>query len=115
MAQRDAAYRAANFLVHPTLQDSYAMVVLEAMAYGLPVIVSAAPYCGISDDLTHGMNALLIDDPRDANQISGHLHTLITDSARRDALVANGLTFAAKHTWKAAGDAHRKLFAEVLA
>jgi glycosyltransferase involved in cell wall biosynthesis len=115
VAQMDAAYRAADFLVHPTLQDSYAMVVLEAMAYGLPVIVSAAPYCGISDDLNHGVNALLIDDPRDFKQISGYLHTLITDPALRDALVANGIAFAAQHTWHAAGGAYKKLFAEVLA
>ncbi len=34
------AYRAADLLVHPTLEDTYAMVVLEAMAHGLPVVVS---------------------------------------------------------------------------
>ena len=58
LGQMDGAYRAANYLVHPTLQDAYAMVVLEAMAYGLPVIVSAPPYCGIADDLTDGEDAL---------------------------------------------------------
>ena len=36
----DVVYSAANFLVHPTLEDTFAMVVLEAMAHGLPVIVS---------------------------------------------------------------------------
>jgi glycosyltransferase involved in cell wall biosynthesis len=40
------AYRAADMLVHPTLEDSFAMVVLEAMSYGLPVVVSSAQYCG---------------------------------------------------------------------
>lgn len=32
------AYAAADCLAHPTLEDSFAMVVLEAMAHGLPVI-----------------------------------------------------------------------------
>ena len=115
LAHMDVAYRAANFLVHPTLQDSYAMVVLEAMAYGLPVIVSASPYCGIADDLRDGLDALLINDPQDASQIASHLRRLIADPALQVALASNGLSFASSHTWQAAGDAHERLFAEVLA
>jgi UDP-glucose:(heptosyl)LPS alpha-1,3-glucosyltransferase len=113
--QMDTAYRAADCLVHPTLQDSYAMVVLEAMAYRLPVIVSAAPYCGISDDLTHGVNALLIDNPQDAKAIAAHLRSTLTDQHLREKLIENGLVFAKRHTWKAAGQAHAKLFEEVQA
>jgi UDP-glucose:(heptosyl)LPS alpha-1,3-glucosyltransferase len=111
----DMAYRAADCLVHPTLQDSFAMVVLEAMAYGLPTIVSKAPFCGIAEDLTDGKDSILIADPHDAGEISRHLRTVLTDAAQRDTLIANGLAFANRHTWQAAGDAHRQLFAEVLA
>lgn len=115
LAQMDAAYCAADYLVHPTLQDAYAMVVLEAMAYGLPVIVSAPPYCGIADDLTNGDNALLIADPQDGEQIAAHLRAVHTDAALREKLVSNGLAFAKRHTWQVAGAAHAKLYAEVLA
>jgi len=44
----DVAYQAADCLVHPTLEDTFAMVVLEALAHGLPVVVSSARYCGIA-------------------------------------------------------------------
>jgi UDP-glucose:(heptosyl)LPS alpha-1,3-glucosyltransferase len=115
LAHVDMAYRAADCLVHPTLQDSYAMVVLEAMAYGLPTIVSKAPYCGIAEDLTDGKDSILIDDPHDANEISRHLRTVLTNESQRKTLITNGLAFANRHTWQAAGDAHRELFAEVLA
>ena len=114
LAQMDMAYRAADLLVHPTLQDSYAMVVLEAMAYSLPVIVSASPYCGIADDLTDGVDALLIQNPQDANEIALHMSSILTGAKLRESLVANGLTLAKRHTWKATGAAHAKLFAEVL-
>jgi hypothetical protein len=42
------AYEAADILVHPTFEDTFAMVVLEAMAHGLPVVVSGPKYCGIA-------------------------------------------------------------------
>jgi UDP-glucose:(heptosyl)LPS alpha-1,3-glucosyltransferase len=115
LAQMEMAYLAADCLVHPTLQDSYAMVVLEAMAYGLPIIVSKAPFCGIAEDLTDGEDAMLIADPHDAGEISRHLRTVLTDAMQRETLISNGLAFANRHTWQAAGNAHRELFAEVLA
>ena len=34
LADMETAYQAADMLVHPTLEDSYGMVVLEAMAHG---------------------------------------------------------------------------------
>jgi UDP-glucose:(heptosyl)LPS alpha-1,3-glucosyltransferase len=64
------AYMAADVLVHPTLEDTYAMVVLEAMSHGLPVIVSQSAYCGISSELTHGANAWLLQDPHDAHALA---------------------------------------------
>jgi glycosyltransferase involved in cell wall biosynthesis len=55
-------YRAANALIHPSVYDAYALSVHEAMANGLPVIVSrgtgAAYYCADRTD------ALLLPDVR---------------------------------------------------
>src|SRR5205807_1357771 len=45
------AYAAADVLLHPTIYDTFAMVVAEAVAYGLPAIVS--PEAGIADLLEH--------------------------------------------------------------
>src|SRR5574343_547364 len=64
------AYQAADCLVHPTLEDSFAMVVLEALAHGLPVIVSGPSYCGISRQLQHMQQAWLLENPRDAQTLS---------------------------------------------
>ncbi|MEY2952602.1 MAG: hypothetical protein RLZZ401_689, partial [Pseudomonadota bacterium] len=62
LKQVDLAYQAADCLAHPTLEDTFAMVVLEAMSWGLPVVVSGGKYCGISDLLSDGHNALLLAD-----------------------------------------------------
>ncbi|MDO9359744.1 MAG: glycosyltransferase family 4 protein [Polaromonas sp.] len=94
------AYRAADALVHPTLEDTFAMVVLEAMAHGLPVLVSGPVYCGISGLLDDGVNALLLGDPRDAQHLGAALARLTGDESLRAALGEQARVFAARHRWE---------------
>ena len=95
------AYRAADCLVHPTLEDTFAMVVLEAMAHGLPVVVSSAAYCGISSLLSHGADALLLDDPQDAAKLAGTLKQVLGDEALRQQLGSQARAFASRYQWPA--------------
>lgn len=94
------AYRAADILVHPTLEDTFAMVVLEAMAHGLPVVVSSAAYCGISGLLSHGKNALILEDPRDARALGRMLHQLLGDTTLSQQLGQQARTFASQYQWQ---------------
>lgn len=94
------AYRAADALVHPTLEDTFAMVVLEAMAHGLPVVVSSAAYCGISGLLSHGVNALLLDDPRNAQALGAALRLISGDEGLRRELGEQARIFAQGYRWK---------------
>ncbi len=93
------AYRAADCMAHPTLEDTFAMVVLEAMAHGLPVVVSRAAYCGISGLLTHGLNALILDEPRNAQLLARALSQIVSDAALRQQLGAQARVFASQHQW----------------
>ncbi|MGQ0708568.1 MAG: glycosyltransferase family 4 protein [Rhodoferax sp.] len=77
MADVADAYRAADALVHPTLEDVYGMVVLEAISHGLPVVVSAAQYCGISAELQPGKAVQVLEDPRDANALAAAVRALL--------------------------------------
>lgn len=104
------AYRAADMLVHPTLEDSFAMVVLEAMSYGLPVIVSTAQYCGISQFLKHEADALLVQDPQDASDIGACIKRILTHDTLRQALSDAGFRFAAQHQWQQAIDAYVQIY-----
>lgn len=99
MASVQAAYQAADCLAHPTLEDTFAMVVLEAMACGLPVVVSDARFCGISELLTDGENALLLDSPLDGNALERLLSRVYKDSALRSKLSDGASAFAAQHLW----------------
>lgn len=94
------AYRAADALVHPTLEDTFAMVVLEAMAHGLPVVVSSAAYCGISGLLSHGVNALLVADPRSAQALGSAVGQVYSDEDLRRQLGGQARLFAQGYRWK---------------
>lgn len=104
------AYKAANVLLHPTWEDTFAMVVLEAMAHRLPVVVSAVPYCGISEMLTHQSDALLLDDPGDATQIAAYLNELSDAAELAGSLQKNGFDFAKAHDWRHVAQRYEALF-----
>lgn len=95
----DEAYRAADCLAHPTQEDTFAMVVLEAMAHGLPVVVSSQQFCGISGLLTDEANALIVHQPRDATELARALQRVLADTVLAKKLSENGLSFALQHLW----------------
>ena len=94
-----AAYQAADCLAHPTLEDTFAMVVLEAMAHALPVVVSPEPYCGIAALLTDGENALILRDPQNANTLADSLKRVLHDDALRARLGIGAVAFALQYQW----------------
>jgi glycosyltransferase involved in cell wall biosynthesis len=105
MKDVDLAYRAATVLAHPTLDDTFAMVVLEAMAHGLPVVVSGPSHCGISALLVDGAHALLLDNPRSDRELGAALARVLGDPQLAAQLSEQGRAFARQHTW---GEAARK-------
>ena len=99
MESVQSAYQAADCLAHPTQEDTFAMVVLEAMACGLPVVVSGPQYCGISALLSDGENALLLENPLDVNALVGSLKRVYVDADLRTKLTDGALAFAAQNLW----------------
>lgn len=108
------AYRAADMLVHPTHADTYAMVVLEAMAHGLPVVVSGPAHCGISTELRDGEDALLLRDPRDVAELVAALRRVLGDEGLRERLSVNAAVFARAHDWGTAAGGYEGLYCSCL-
>ena len=101
-------YAAADIYVAPSLEDSFNLPVLEAMACGLPVIVSVK--AGVSDFLTDGEDAMLLAEPTSADALEKILASLLQDRQLRDKLAGNGAAKAGTFTW----DRHAELVQEVL-
>jgi UDP-glucose:(heptosyl)LPS alpha-1,3-glucosyltransferase len=69
------AYFAGDFLVHPTFYDPCSLVVLEALACGLPVITTQ--YNGASELLSVPENGRVIQDPHNAQELAQAITDLL--------------------------------------
>lgn len=67
--------KAADVLVHPTLSESFGLVVAEALATNLPVIASNVG--GIPELIQNGENGFLFQ-PGEVNEITKHLVILLS-------------------------------------
>ena len=106
-------YASADILLHPTLEDTYGMVVLEAMSHGLPVIVSASAYCGIAADLQHGLNAFILDDPKSDYEIKEAVEEL-SQPLVHIKYKANAIAFANNCLWPHVAAQYEVLYQQVL-
>ena len=77
--QMGALMRSVDLFVFPSRYEPFGMVVLEAMASGLPVIVSGE--AGINDYI--GEAGYVLRDPNDVNTLAEYLSLLLSDKPRR--------------------------------
>jgi UDP-glucose:(heptosyl)LPS alpha-1,3-glucosyltransferase len=74
-------YRQADFFVLPTWHDPCSLVVLEALAMGLPVISTA--YNGACEVMIDGTHGFVLKDPSDVATLANAMKTLCDDDRRR--------------------------------
>lgn len=98
-------YAAMDCLAHPTTQDVFPMVVLEAMAHGVPVITTMAPFNSMASLLVNDKDAVLLADPQDHEALAMALGRVWADADLRQTLIDNGRRFAQKYSWS--GIKHR--------
>ena len=92
-------YPVADAFIHPTLGDTYGMVVLEAMSHKLPVIVSSAKYCGFSEHLDKD-EAIILNDPTNSKEISQGIQTLAEKQELHIKISENGFKKSQTISWK---------------
>jgi glycosyltransferase involved in cell wall biosynthesis len=105
-------YAAADAYAGPSLQDSYGIPPVEAMACGLPVIVSAS--AGVAEIITHGVDGLILDDPTDSKVLATMIRHLYEDEALRSRLGERAAETARRYTWERNGFELAAIFEELL-
>jgi len=88
-------YACADAFVMPTQYEPFGLVIIEAMASGLPVIVSKC--AGASSLLDEKQ---LIQNPLDVNEVAGKIRCLAEDSGFRTAAAKNALSMVQKLSWE---------------
>ena len=74
-------YAAADLYVGPSLEDSFSLPILEAMACGLPVIASAK--AGASELIRDGETGFILRDPQDQVELASLIRRIQGDGTLR--------------------------------
>jgi len=91
-----AWYRAADAFAFPSVNEGFGLAVLEAMAAGLPVVVTRLPV--FAEYLRFGVDALAVA-PGDDEGLADALDTVAHDDGVREKLRQSGPEVAARFSW----------------
>lgn len=105
-------YRAADLFVFPTLYEPFGLVILEAMACGLPPIVSRD--AGAAELIEHGVSGLLLEDPEDPRELAACLRRLASDGPGRARMGREALAAASARTWDRVAEEYAAVLAPLM-
>lgn len=105
-------YRAADVLAFPSTREGFGLVVVEAMAAGLPVVTSDLPVLAefLRDD-----EDCLMTPVGDSGPLSQALVRLANDGALRDRLTAKAMDVVRGRTWAATAQSAEGVYRDLLA
>jgi len=102
-----AWFWAADAFVFPSVKEGWGLVVLEALASGLPVVTSDLPV--FREYLTHDETALLVP-PGDARPLAAAMRGLVCDPDLRRRLGSRGPEVARRFSWEASARDHAEIY-----
>ncbi|MEO0085553.1 MAG: glycosyltransferase family 4 protein [candidate division WOR-3 bacterium] len=103
-------YRRAAMLVESSAKEGWGLIVMEANACGMPVVVADSP--GLRDSSRDGVNGLMYPFG-DVAALAGHIERLLTDEPLRQRLGRQAIDWARQWTWDAAADRMQAVIEQV--
>lgn len=103
-------YARAHVFVLPSYNEGMSVATLEAMAAGLPIVITRT--CGTTELVEEGVNGLTLDWA-DVDTLTTHIHRLATNRALVRRMGAASCARAACFSWDAAAVRYLELFQQL--
>ncbi|MDV3293772.1 MAG: glycosyltransferase family 4 protein [Nitrososphaerales archaeon] len=104
-------YQASDVFVFPTLFDAFGLVVLEAMACGVPVVSS--PAAGASELITDGVDGVVARDIFNPKTLAAEISGLLNDDRLRRKMALNARQKSLEFDWKIMAKKMRGFYEEI--
>lgn len=104
-------YRASDALAFPSTREGFGLVVLEALASGIPAVVTDLPV--LREHLEDGRDCI-IAPAGDSGPLSNALVSAVRDNPLRSRLLGGGRETAARFTWQACAERHEQLYGRIV-
>jgi UDP-glucose:(heptosyl)LPS alpha-1,3-glucosyltransferase len=105
-------YLAGDFYIMLSKFDTFGMVVLEAMAAGLPVLISSN--VGAKDIVQENKNGFIVNDTSDIDYIAAKIALLLDENIRRR-MAAVAWQTAAQNTWDNVTKKYAAIYENIMA
>ena len=109
-AELPAWYHAADLLAFPSVNEGWGLAVLEALAAGLPAVVTDIPV--FREYLTDGDGVLFVP-PNDPTALAAAVRTILTDRSLAERLSTAGPAVARRYPWSASAEQHRAIYEQL--
>lgn len=105
-------YAAVDAYVGASIEDTFAQPPAEAMASGLPVIVSSTN--GACEIIKQQVDGLILEDARDHVSLSRMIQRLYEDTSFRERIGENAAKTAQEYTWERNASELRRILKDAL-
>ncbi|HIK05676.1 MAG TPA: glycosyltransferase family 4 protein [Trichormus sp. M33_DOE_039] len=102
--------KAVDFLVFPSRYEPFGLVVIEAMASGLPVITASSTGAA---DLVKPESGIVVADSDDVESLAQAMLTLSSDRHLRQTMGEAARAIATQHSWTSMAQCYVDLFEEL--
>lgn len=104
LANPEEIFVASDLFVFPTLYEPFGLVILEAMAAGVPVITSAT--AGAVEGFQNREHGLFLRDPASGDELTIAIEELLDDTRLRESIVKNAMDAVGRFSWERIADKH---------